>query len=296
MGRRLVFLAMAVCLMVGSAAAQADLVLGIAVSAGDDQAAARWQPLGQYLGARLGEVVQVRLLNPRELRRQAETGQLHLVISPATQAVFMRERLHGSVLATLDNGQGVWQGGVLVARRGSPLHTGKDLAGKKVAMLAADADGDDSLLLAYYLFNQGLEAGKDVQVLALAGGSQALVAAVQDGSADAAFLHTGAMGSLAREGKVHLDDFVIVDRRVSDESPLARSTSLHPQWCVTSLPTVGSSQAYLAQNALLEFRLGAPSSQPGAILRFAQPASLDSAVLLLKQLSLEPYGAVALSR
>lgn len=282
-------------LLVTGAPAQAELTLAVAAPAGERQMAEHWQSLGDYLATRLGEPVTVKVLNPRDLRRQAQAGQLHLVVTPSTQAVYMRDRLHGNVLATVHDGEGVWQGGVLVARRDSPLRTGRDLAGKRIIMRSTDAGGDDGLLLTYYLFKQGLDAARDLKVLAQARSDEDLVAALRQGTADAAYVPTGVMGRLARGGKVHLDDYVIIDRQMNEDYPLASSTNLYPQWCVTSLATVGSSKAYLLQNALLEYRVQAGQYRSASRLRFAPPAPLDSTVTMLKQLSLEPYGSVALS-
>ena len=57
-----------------------------------------------------------------------------------------------------------------------------------------------------------------------------IVLAVRAGIVDAGFVRTGQLESMEKEGKIKMDDFVIVDQKKDSDFPFIRSTAMYPEW------------------------------------------------------------------
>ena len=105
---------------------------------------------------------------------------------------------------------------------------------------------------------------------------------------DAGFIKSGLLEAMAKEGKVSMDNFEIVDKQ-DDGFAHVHSTILYPEWYMSAGPEVdGDSKAKL-KSALLKLKTSDKAASNAKIVGFVEPLSLDELTATLKALKLPPY-------
>jgi ABC-type phosphate/phosphonate transport system substrate-binding protein len=281
---------MLVCLFASTPHAySADLKLGVLAPRGELKASARWQAFAEYLSDSLSKTVVLVPLPPAQVLAAADSGKIDYLLSHSPHTVYVQEKLGAKVLATLNTKAGPRFGGVIIAKKDSGITTAEDLRGKRVMSLKFKAAAGAYIFQTYHLTKKGLDPHKDFASLREGKKQDDLVLAVRNGLIDAAFIRTGLLENMQREGKVKIDDFEIVDRHNSDGFPLVYSTELYPEWCLTALPGADPGDADKITRAALGLT---PDMAPAARARikgFVEPVSLDGIKQALKALQIVPY-------
>lgn len=272
-----------------SSSAFAELKLGVVAPRGPEKTILRWQELASYLEKEVGEPVKIVPLTALKMYAAASNGDIDLVFSHSPHTVFMQEKLHGKVLATVTTKVGPQFAGIILAKKGSGITKSEDLIGKRVMSLKSNVAAGAYIFQTYHLLKKGINPHKDFASFTEGKTQDELVYAVRDGRVDAAFVRTGLLGAMAREGKVRMSDFVVVDRQKTEDFPLARTTDLYPEWCVTALQGVAGKTAEKIKQALLKLKPEMPAAQDGHIRGFVEPVSLASTMVALQKLKLAPY-------
>ncbi|MEJ2395389.1 MAG: phosphate/phosphite/phosphonate ABC transporter substrate-binding protein [Candidatus Thiodiazotropha sp.] len=267
----------------------ADLKLGVLAPRGELKASARWQAFAEYLSDALGKTVVLVPLPPAQVLGAADSGKIDYLLSHSPHTVYVQEKQGAKVLATLNTQAGPRFGGVIIAKKGSGITTAEDLRGKRVMSLKFKAAAGAYIFQTYHLTQKGLDPHRDFASLREGKKQDDLVLAVRNGLIDAAFIRTGLLENMQREGKLKIDDFEIVDRHNSDGFPLVYSTELYPEWCLTALPGADPGDADKITRAALGLT---PDMAPAARARingFVEPVSLDGIKQALKALQIVPY-------
>lgn len=278
------------CLVLAAQAAF-GVRLGVLAPRGELEATTRWDALGKYLGEHLGRPVQIVPLAPSRVVSAAQGGEVDLVFSHPGHTLEIEDKLAARPLATLVEREGSQFAGVIVARRGSGIRRAEDLKGKTVLSLSKTAAGA-YIFQAYYLLQKGIDVEKD---LVRREGRQQddLVLAVRAGLADAAFVRTGVLEAMARDGKIRMDEFVIVDERKTEGFAYAHTTPLYPEWYVSALPHLEAAIADEFKRALIALRPSHPVCQRAGIRGFVEPLPIEGMRQALQALKLPPYEQVA---
>ncbi|GAB6044141.1 phosphate/phosphite/phosphonate ABC transporter substrate-binding protein [Endothiovibrio diazotrophicus] len=264
-----------------------EIKIGVLAPRGKLKAVGRWQEFGHYLSTELGKpVTLVPLTSPRVI--EAVDGHaVDYLFSHSPDTVYVEEKLGATVLATLDTPAGPRLAGVIIAKKGSGIRRAVDLRGKKVVSLKINVAAGAYIFQAYHLLQQGIDPRADFAALREAKKQDDLVLAVNNGLFDAAFVRTGLLESMQREGKIKLDDFEIVDRRSDDGFPLLHTTALYPEWGFAALP--GATDTDAVKAALFKLKADMPAAQRAHIVGFVEPVSLDGLKAALKALHIAPY-------
>ncbi len=274
---------------VAASAAAADLRLGVLANRGELEATARWTELANYLSDELGTNVKLIPLPPARVRGAAANGEVDLVFSHSPHTVFVQEKLEAQVLATLNTKAGPEFGGVIIAKKGSGIESAEDLRGKMVMSLKFKAAAGAYIFQTYHLKQKGIDPHADFASLREGKKQDDLVLAVNNGLIDAAFVRTGLLEAMQREGKIKMDDFVIVDQRNNDGFPLVHSTDLYPEWCFSALPSVSPEVAEQTKQALMKITPEMALAKKGRMKGFVTPLSLEGIASALKSLEIPPY-------
>lgn len=275
------------CLLaLGAGPAGAEIKLGVNAPRGELAAMSQWSDLGKYLGTATGQPVAVVPLKVADLVAAVSAGGIDYVIANPTQGVTLVETKGAKPLLTLDNKAGSQFAGVILARKGSGIATAADLKGKKVMSLDASSAGA-YLFQAYHLHEKGL-AMSDVTHMVAKKQDDGLLA-VKNGVADACFVRTGILESMAKEGKVSIDDFVVVDAREDPGFAFVHSTVLYPEWFLFAIPAADAGLTAKIKTALLDLKADSPAAQAAGIKGFIEPLSLDGYVAAMKALGLPPF-------
>jgi ABC-type phosphate/phosphonate transport system substrate-binding protein len=280
---------LALCSMASTLPA-AELKLGVNAPRGELIAKTHWAALAEYLTNQLGQPVALVPVKPADIMPQAQAGKLDLILGQGVQTVHLQEKLGAIPTATLNGKEGPQFAGVIVARKGTGITTAKDLKGKKVMALDKGTAGA-YLFQAHYLHKQGIDPHTDFAALIEGKKQDDLVLAVKAGLVDAAFVRSGLLESMAKEGKIALADFVVVDARQNGDFPIIHSTDLYPEWYLSVMPQVAPEVLARIKTALLHLTADMPAARSADVQGFVEPLPLDGIKEALRLLKMPPYDA-----
>ncbi len=287
--RRLLTLsAVVAALFVGTSSASAEIKIGILAPRGEDHAYRLWADLGLYLTDRMGEPVTIIPLAPTRSLYFLGNRHLDFLMSNPVQSAIAEEVYGATALATLNKRSGDQFAGVIVTRADSGIVAASQLRGKRIVSMRVGVAAGGYIFQAYYLEQRGVRIPQDLASLEEGSKQDDLVMMVRDGRADAAFVRTGILESMARDGRISMDEFNVVDRR-DDGFPLVRTTPLYPEWSMMAGSFVDQRVATRLRNALLALTPEHPAAQSARINGFVPPISLNGMKLALAALKIPPF-------
>ena len=269
--------------------AQADIRIGVMAPRGPLNAMNRWLEYGRYLSEQLGEKVKITPLSPPNMVPVARVGDVDFTLSNPAMAVILHEAYGARPLATLNMKTGSQFAGVIVAKKGSGITKAEHLKGKKVMGLKFRQAAGAYTFQTYHLMQKGINPHKDFASFTEGKRQDDLILAVGKGEIDAAFVRSGLLESMAKEGKIKLEDFVAVDQRNDDGLNQLHTTSLYPEWYLSAMKKVDDGLASRLQAATLKLTADNKACKKAKILGFVEPVPMDSMIAALKALKIKPY-------
>lgn len=269
--------------------AWAELRLGVLAPRGELKAKTRWDGFAQYLAKQTATPVVLVPLRPPKVVQAANSGAVDLVLSHAAHTVYIVQQLQAVPLATINGKAGSQFAGVILAKKGSGITTAEDLRGKKVMSLKFNAAAGAYIFQTYHLSQVGIDPHKDFASLKEGKKQDDLVLAVRAGLIDAAFVRSGLIEAMAREGKINLEEFVVVDQRTGDGFDLLHTTDLYPEWYISALPVVAGSLADKVRTASLSVSGNSEVVRQAKIRGFVDPLSLTPMENALRHLKIAPF-------
>lgn len=258
-----------------------------------------WRPLSQVLhDALLGYNVQLQLMNRAELDSAIQAHQIDFVLTDPSHAVWLNHTQGlSSPLATLVRRVGGQDlsayGGVVVVRPPSPLQHWRDLPGHSVAVTDFSTLGSYQLQ-ALTLHHQGVSP-KAVRWLPNGQTQDQVVHAVLAGTADAGFVRSNVLESMAREGVLDLRQVRVLEPQPLPNLPLMLSTWLYPEWPVLAMPGTDDQLQRRFTVALLNLQDHPLLRASPDVAGFTLPDSYNTVEELLRTLRLPPFGVPRLS-
>lgn len=280
---------MASAMAAGIPVAQADIKIGVIAPRGELKALKRWTDFGKHLSAHIGEKVTIKAFSPRSLVSAAADKKVDFTLSNPTQAMVLKEAHGATPLATLNKKSGSQFAGVIVAKKGSGISKAEDLKGKKVMALKFRKAAGAYIFQTYHLVQKGIDPHKDFASFKEGKKQDDLVMAVQSGKIDAAFIRTGILEAMEKEGKIKADEFVVVDQNTTDGYPLAHTTVLYPEWYLSSLKGTDAGKAEKIKMAALNIKPSDKAAKKAKIKGFVEPVSMDGMTNALKALKIKPF-------
>ncbi len=264
----------------------ADINIGVIAPRGELQATTRWAEFGKYLSAQLKQEVRIVPLAPPKVVDAVKNREIDVLLSHPGHSLMVAEKFGAKQLATLSDKEGPQFAGVILVRRGGPKRLA-DLKGKTV-MTLDDSAGGAYVFQAYHLKKHGIDVNKDMK--RITGRNQDdLVLAVKAGFADAAFIRTGTLEAMVRDGKVGNDELEVLEPRKDKGIEYAHTTALYPEWYLSALPKLDSATAAKLKTAALNLKPEDPACVNAKIKGFVPPLPLAGMKDALKTLKLPPY-------
>jgi len=281
-------------LATGVARADDSLVLGILADRDPAAVRAHYRPLAAYLEAQLpGIGLVLEVLDLEAIDRAVAHRRLDLVITMPNH--YLELRSHSSLTGPLatqlrlagDTAVSAL-GGVMIARaERADIATLADLRGQRVAVPGRRFLGGFQAQ-AFELAQQGLVAERDL-VLHEVGGHDAVVADVLAGEADVGFVRTGMLESLARQGRLELDQVKVLNPQRLAGYPYVASTRLYPEWLLLALPHVELATKQRLAAVLLALTPGHAVTRVAGIAGFEPPQDTLPVEDLLTALKAPPF-------
>jgi len=274
------------------AAAQAEIKIGILALRGAPKVMEEWAATGEYLTGKMGEKVTVVPLEFAAIEPMVKDGKIDFMLANSAFYVEM-EKLYGAKAVAMQinsaGGKPVKEfGGVIFARKDSPINTLADLKGKKFMVVKASSFGGGQMALAF-LLQKGIDYKKDFAEFKEGGKHDNVVLAVKNGAMDAGTVRSDTLEAMEKEGKISMADFKIINQ-IKDGFPFVHSTPLYPEWPMAAAKHVDGAKAKKLGEALLAVKPDSDAAKKAGILGWAPPADFKSVREVLKTLK---YGAFA---
>lgn len=252
----------------------------------------QWQPLTRYLGSVMPDVsFSLQVYNFDEMQEAIRQQAVDIVLTqPAEYVRMVHQNGLSSPLATIINlelGKPVRVfGGVVLARSDqrdiSDLH---DLMGKRIVTPSMQSFGAYQMQ-AYEMVRQRITPASIVET----GLPQDLaVYALLNDHADAAYVRTGVLEAMMREGRLDASLVKVVGLQTMPGYPFALSTRLYPEWPVVAMSHVAESTAVRVAGALLSLPQGGPIARSMGIHGFTIPSDYEPVRALMRELRVPPF-------
>lgn len=273
-------------------AAQAEIKVGVLALRGAPKVMEEWSATGEYLTAKMGEPVTIMPLEFAAISPMLKDGKIDFMLANSAFYVEM-EKLYGAkAIASQINSAGGKPvkefGGVILVRKDSPIQTLADLKGKKFMVVKSSSFGGGQMALRLLLQN-GIDYKKDFAEFREGGKHDNVVLAVKNGAMDAGTVRTDVMEAMAKEGKISMADFRIINQ-IKDSFPFVHSTELYPEWPMAAAKHVDAAKVQKFTDALLSVKADSDAAKKAGILGWAPAADFSSVRECLKALK---YGAFA---
>jgi|GEM_PF-7007068 len=181
-------------------------------------------------------------------------------------------------------------GGVMFTRADRlDINSLTDLKGTR--FLAVKRSSLGGFLVAWEQFlENGMDPFSDFSSLTFNGLPQDdIVFRVLKGEADAGTVRTGVLENMAKEGKIRLDAFKILNPKQTRGFPFIHSTALYPEWPFARLSHVEDELVEKVTVALLNIKKDSPAALAGHYDRWVPPLDYQSVNEVFTRLNTGPY-------
>lgn len=269
------------------ASAQAELTLLVNAPRSPIEAQKKWAGVAEYFSEVTGDTIKIVAVPPNKTDDEAKSGTADFMILNPVMSTLVAHRYDGELLANVERSSGDSKiGGVILSKKGSGITKGADLRGKTV-MTYKKASAAAYIFQLYHLKSQGITES-DFASMRIAKRQDDIVLAVRAGLVDVGFVKTGLLEVMAKEGKISLDDFEIVDQR-SEGFANVHSTILYPEWYLLATSKEGKKHASNLTKAALTLSADHAAAKKAKINGFIQPISTKNLDDMLREMKLPPF-------
>ena len=285
-------LLLALCLAFPPARADSESLIAVLAFRDKAETEQRWQPTADYLSQALpGHRFRVVALSLAEMQQDFAGLTPDFVLAPPTLHIELHHRQAMTRLATLvgpgQAGDRVG-GGILVDARRTDLTSLADLQGKRLAAVNTSSLGGYQAQ-AHVLLQAGIDVRDEARVLFTDQPQDRTLAALLEGRADAAFVRTGVLEAMLREGKLAPGQLKVLAPRQEAGFPQALSTRLYPEWPFAARAHVPDPLQKAVARALLAQPADHPASLAGNYRGWTLAGDYQPLRELLEDLELPPY-------
>lgn len=246
----------------------------------------KWSAFADYISKATGEPVKIVAVAPGKTEAFARTGKADIMLVNPVMASLVSHRYKGELLATLNRNSGSRFGGVIISKKGSGITRAKDVRGKSV-MTYKKASAAAYTFQMDHLKKHGISEA-DFASARIAKRQDDIVLAVRAGVVDVGFVKTGLLEAMAKEDKISLNDFEIVDRK-SEGYAHAHSTILYPEWYLLATSTQGKKHSSKITGAALSLTPDNPASKKAKIKGFVKPVNMKDLDATLRSMRVAPF-------
>ena len=268
--------------------------IGVLSYRGPEQALKQWQGHADYLAARLPDHrFTILPLSYPELGAAVHERRVELIITNTghyteLEATGQVSRIATRLIAGPDGPLNRF-GGTAITRAGrSDIRHYRDLAGKTLLIPDKSSLGGWQVHLREAL-DEGLDLQDSCRVLRETENHEEVVRGVLAGEADAGFVRSDLVETMAAAGKLDLADIQVIDAQQTPGYPFLHSTRLYPEW---PLARVGDFPEELAKQilvALLALPPDAPAARQAGIYGWTLPHNYQPVLDLFREARLGPY-------
>jgi|GEM_PF-2403440 len=271
-----------------------QLTIGVLAFRAKDITEKRWQSLAEQLSTEIsGYHFRIIPLNYSELEQAVIEETIDFVLTNTAHHIFLQSLFQTVPLATLENWidqKAVRQfGGVIFTlAKNNEINSLQDLKNKTFAAVKKGSLGG-YLAAKGELMSAGINTESFFSKLTFSGmPHDQVVLMVANGEVEAGTVRAGVLESMAKSGKINLNDFKILNVKTSSEYfPYLHSTGLYPEWPFSKLHNVELEIAKQVSLALLKQPLTVTTT--GHYYKWNIPLDYKPINQLLKTLKIRPF-------
>ncbi|MBE9516373.1 MAG: PhnD/SsuA/transferrin family substrate-binding protein [Proteobacteria bacterium] len=268
--------------------AQAELTLLVNAPRSPVKAQKKWSGVAQHLSRAVGEKINIVAVPPGKTELHARMGKTDIMIINPVMSTLVAHRYNGKMLATVKRNSGAKFGGVILSKKGSGIIKAADLRGKNI-MTYKKASAAAYAFQMYHLKTRGV-VESDFASMRVAKRQDDIVLAVRAGVVDAGFVKTGLLEAMAKEGKIRLEEFEIIDAQAVGYANV-HSTTLYPEWYLLATSSKGKKHAAGLAQAALSMSVDNSAAKKAKIKGFVKPLSRKNLDKMLRSMHLPPFDA-----
>ncbi|MDJ0510967.1 MAG: PhnD/SsuA/transferrin family substrate-binding protein [Crocosphaera sp.] len=216
---------------------KSKIKIGVLAKRGDEKAFKQWQATADYLTQEVpGYSFEIVPLDFEESYQAVKESAVDFIIANPGMYVDFEGLYDANRIATLKNlrlgDPYTIFGGVIFRRQDrDDIQDLKDIKGKKIMAVNKTSLGGWQMQWGE-LKKVGLNPWKDLKQVGFANTHDNVVYAVQKGEADVGAVRTDTLERMANEGKINLDEFVVINQKTAlqKDFPFLLSTELYPEW------------------------------------------------------------------
>jgi len=269
--------------------------IGVLAKRGEARALQQWGPTADYLSWMLPQLrFKIVPLDFDAIYPATENRAIDFIITNSAFYVGLAYHYKTKRILTLKNKRLDQEtskfGGVIFTRAdNTKINTLKDL--HNTHFMAVDKHSFGGWLTArYHLLQSDIVPDNDFKSLQFGGTHDAVVLAVANGSVDAGTVRTDTLERMAKEGKISMKDFKILDQQtVSPPFPFVLSTELYPEWPMAVLSHVDEKITKQVTIALLQLSPEQEAARAGGITGWIIPLDYRSVRQCLQELHFPPF-------
>lgn len=267
---------------------QAELTMLVNTSRSPVTAKKQWGGVAQYFSQAVGEPIKIVAVPPSKVESYARSKKTDIYIVNPVMSTLVAHRYKGKILATVKRNNGAKFGGVILSKKGSGITSAANLRGKNI-MTYKKASAAAYTFQMFHLKSKGITES-DFSSIRIAKRQDDIVLAVRAGVVDAGFVRTGILEAMAKEGRISLDEFEIIDRKIDGFANI-HSTILYPEWYLVVTSKKGKQYAPKLATAALALSAEDEAAKKAKIMGFVEPLSRKNLDKMLRSMRLPPFDA-----
>jgi len=282
--------------MSGALAMGKEIRIGVLSFRSLEQTRQQWKATADYLNQQVGGYhFSIVPMFYKELDLAVNRHDFDFVVTNPEHYITIRNDISLSAIVTLmplAEGKPVTTfGGVILTRADrANINTLADLRGKVVAAPSEQSLGG-YLMQSWTMHQKDLDFSVLSRIKFTGMPHDKVVMAVLEGKADVGFVRTGILESMAREGKIRLDQVKVINRQPAENFPQIFSTDLYPEWPFAAMPEVPDDLLRRVRLALLNIQPQDAAAQQGRYYGFAGPGNYADIRVMMQHLGFNPERA-----
>ena len=272
--------------------------IGVLAFRGEEIALKRWGPTAEFLNQEIpGSTFKIVPFGLEELSQAVANKQIDFLLTNTGHYVELEVFYGVSRIATvkndIDGDISTSFGAVIFTRadRGD-INSLQDLKGKR--FMGVKRTGFGGFQMAWReLKDQGINPFRDFSSLEFSGFPQDEVAyAVRDGLVDAGTFRSETLESMAREGKIHLEDFKILNPQFNSNYQVFHSTRLYPVWPFARLKHTSRELSEKVASVLLTMSADSYAAKASRVAGWTIPVDYQAVHQMMRELRVGPYAGL----
>ena len=280
-----------------AALSHADTIrIGLRAHHGIEKSMKQWKQTADYLSEKIPEhkFIMEPYVGIPELMAEAKLNRFDFVLTNPSMFVEMEIKLGASSILTLRNnrqGKPYTKFGsvIFTLKKNQNINRIEDLKNKKFIAVSKPAFGGWRVAVRE-LLNEGFDVYKEAKQVSFSGGiQQDVVNIIQLGNADVGVVRTDMLERMDAAGLIKLDDFKIINKKISKDFPFTRSTQLYPEWPLAKMRDTSSELSKKVALALLTMQAQHPAAVAGKYIGWTVPEDYQPVHNLMKALKIGVY-------